>query len=220
MLHYSHHVAVAEELSYHLEARSHGPWYLLGRCLAASSSWHFLSPWHAICGERTDIRCYPEVKTAAVGLQGLRECVMRGMCGQGSVYARVSSPDGFCDVGGGLPVWLLLASPAEMLNVSFHTTTAIKKTVQAPSLLLLTEVSKLLSIGYSVEVRDKAQQEFVGGANTKKQATVSLFVRGVQRVRATQMSHCVELVFSFSQVVLQSRLDLYTTLVDALDPLS
>lgn len=145
---------------------------------------------------------------------------MRGMCGQGSVYARVSSPDGFCDVGGGLPVWLLLASPAEMLNVSFHTTTAIKKTVQAPSLLLLTEVSKLLSIGYSVEVRDKAQQEFVGGANTKKQATVSLFVRGVQRVRATQMSHCVELVFSFSQVVLQSRLDLYTTLVDALDPLS
>lgn len=38
-------------VSYHLEARSHESWYLLGRCLAASSSCYLFSPWHAICGE-------------------------------------------------------------------------------------------------------------------------------------------------------------------------
>jgi hypothetical protein len=52
----SRQVAVVEELSYHQEARSHGPWYLLGRCLAASSLWHLDSPWHAICGETADSR--------------------------------------------------------------------------------------------------------------------------------------------------------------------
>ena len=49
-----HHVPVAEELSYHLEARSHGSWYLLGRCLAASSLCHSPSPWHEICGESAE----------------------------------------------------------------------------------------------------------------------------------------------------------------------
>ena len=32
----SHQMPVAQESSYLLEARSHEPWYLLGRCLAAS----------------------------------------------------------------------------------------------------------------------------------------------------------------------------------------
>jgi hypothetical protein len=72
-------------------------------------------------------------------------------------------------VGSPFPPRLLLASPTEMLNASFFShNDNHQEIVQAPGSLLLTDVLKLLSMRYGVEVRDKAQQESVGGANTKK----------------------------------------------------
>lgn len=89
-----HHVPVAEELSYHLEARSHGSWYLLGRCLAASSLCHFSLPMARGLRGKSRYMSKPEVKAAADslrGLQSLRWCVMCGMCLQG-VCLCVDSP--------------------------------------------------------------------------------------------------------------------------------
>lgn len=89
-----HHVPVAEELSYHLEARSHGSWYLLGRCLAASSLCHFSLPMARDLRGKSRYMSKPEVKAAADslrGLQSLRWCVMCGMCLQG-VCLCVDSP--------------------------------------------------------------------------------------------------------------------------------
>jgi hypothetical protein len=209
--HHNHHVAVAEELSYHLEARSHGSWYLLGRCLAASSPWHFLSPWHAICGERRDTRCYPEVKTAAVGLQGLRECVMGGMCGQGAVCARVSSPDGVATPA----VWLWLSSPAGMQKIFF---------------LSHNDSHQGNGIGASFITSDRR----IGSSMNKPQC--ELMRQGETRVRqrcqyqepshgklicsgassACEPCRCLtasSLLSLFHDVVVQSILDLYSTMV-------
>ena len=112
-----HHVPVAEELSYHLEARSHGSWYLLGRCLAASSLCHFSLPMARGLRGKSRYMSKPEVKAAADslrGLQSLRWCVMCGMCLQG--------------------VCLCVDSPTLSLFVHVHSTCKPRRCLTASSL--------------------------------------------------------------------------------------
>ena len=136
------------------------------------------------------------------------ECVGKGVCMCVSAWS--------CNVGGGFALRLLLSSLAETQEVFFlphnsnHQESDIGTSLTASDRHCSTSIDETYC-----KVCDKVQEEPVDGANTKKQATVSLFVWGLRHVQAPQMSHCVELLVSFLNLVLTLRLDPYSTLVYA-----